>query len=116
MRYTSLPLAVIEAMTIGMPVVALATTELPAVIEDGVSGFVSCDPERLLIGMVRLLADPDLAREMGANARRVAEARFGLDRFRRDWEAAFARARGLALSGAATPAGRLPAPPEGAAR
>src|SRR6266516_6936188 len=31
-RYTSLPLAVIEAMTIGMPVVALATTELPTVI------------------------------------------------------------------------------------
>ena len=29
MRYTSLPLAVVEAMSIGMPVVALATTALP---------------------------------------------------------------------------------------
>ena len=45
MRYTSLPLAVIEAMTIGMPVVALATTALPDVIQDGVNGFVSQDPE-----------------------------------------------------------------------
>lgn len=96
MRYTSLPLAVIEAMTIGMPVVALATTELPAVIEDGVTGFVSCDPERLYGGMRRLLDDHDLARQMGANARRVAAARFGLDRFRRDWDAAFARAIDLA--------------------
>ena len=33
-RYTSLPLAVIEGMTIGMPVVALATTELPTVIRE----------------------------------------------------------------------------------
>jgi hypothetical protein len=103
MRYTSLPLAVIEAMTIGMPVVALATTELPTVIEDGVSGFVSCDPDRLLAGMERLLVDPDLARAMGANARRIAEERFGLARFRRDWEAAFARAGDLALVGAAGP-------------
>ncbi len=96
MRYTSLPLAVIEATTIGMPVVALATTELPTVIEDGVTGFVSCDPDHLHAGMRRLLDDPALAQEMGANARRVAAERFGLDRFRRDWEAAFARAIDLA--------------------
>lgn len=100
MRYTSLPLAVIEAMTIGMPVVALATTELPTVIEDGVTGFVSCNLEHLHAGMRRLLADRDLAREMGANARRVAAERFGLDRFRRDWEAAFARAGDLAAADA----------------
>ncbi len=96
MRYTSLPLAVIEAMTMGMPVVALATTELPTVIEDGVTGFVSCDPAHLHHGMQRLLDDHGLAREMGVNARLVAAERFGLDRFRRDWEAAFARAIDLA--------------------
>src|SRR5207302_10379557 len=60
-RYTSLPLAVIEAMTIGMPVVALATTELPTVIENGVSGFVSCDVEKLVEGMNFLLAHPQAA-------------------------------------------------------
>jgi len=95
MRYTSLPLAVVEAMTIGMPVVALATTELPTVIEDGVSGYVSCDPDLLVDRMRRLLAEPAHARELGANARAVARARFGLDRFARDWNAAFARATEL---------------------
>src|SRR5437764_7467666 len=50
-RYTSLPLAVIEAMTIGMPVVALATTELPTVIENGATGYVSCDIDRLIYAM-----------------------------------------------------------------
>ena len=91
MRYTSLPLAVIEGMTIGMPVIALATTELPTVIENGVTGYVSCDVETLIERMQALLDDPDEARRLGANARRVAQERFGLDRFTRDWNAAFER-------------------------
>jgi glycosyltransferase involved in cell wall biosynthesis len=91
MRYTSLPLAVIEAMTIGMPVVALATTELPTVIRDGETGYVSCDVDDLIERARTLLADPAEARRLGANARAVARERFGLDRFIRDWNAAFAR-------------------------
>lgn len=89
-RYTSLPLAVIEAMTIGMPVVALATTELPTVIEHGKSGYISCDPDALIEHMRYLLAHPQEARIMGAYAQRVARERFGLERFKRDWNAAFA--------------------------
>jgi glycosyltransferase involved in cell wall biosynthesis len=91
-RYTSLPLAVIEAMTIGMPVVALATTELPAVIEHGQNGYCSCDLEELRAGMRRLLDDPAEARRLGANARETARTRFSLDRFARAWNAAFQRA------------------------
>jgi len=90
-RYTSLPLAVIEAMTIGMPVVALATTELPTVIEDGKSGYISCDPDVLIEHMQYLLTHPQEAKTMGAYAQSVARDRFGLDRFKRDWNAAFAR-------------------------
>jgi hypothetical protein len=88
-RYTSLPLAVIEAMTIGMPVVALATTELPSVIEDGVTGFVSCDPAYLTKRMKELIADPLLARNLGEGARETARRRFGLARFVEDWNRAF---------------------------
>lgn len=91
-RYTSMPLAVVEAMTLGMPVVALATTELPTVIEDGVSGYISCDLDVLIARMRRLLDDPAEARRLGDTARRVARERFGLDRFTRDWNAAFASA------------------------
>ena len=88
-RYTSLPLAVIEGMTIGMPVVALATTELPTVIENGRSGFVSCNVDELVEHMRFLLTHPDEARRLGDHASRVARERFGLDRFIRDWNAAF---------------------------
>lgn len=95
-RYTSLPLAAIEALTIGMPVVALATTELPDVIENGVHGYVSNDLHDLITGMRRLVDDHDHARELGANARDLARTRFGLDRFAQDWDAAFAEATALA--------------------
>ncbi|QBD78333.1 glycosyltransferase [Ktedonosporobacter rubrisoli] len=90
-RYTSLPLAVIEAMTLGMPVVALATTELPMVIENGESGYISCDVNALIEHMQRLLADPQEARRLGARAQAIARERFGLERFKRDWNAAFAQ-------------------------
>jgi hypothetical protein len=89
MRYTSLPLAVIEAMTIGMPIVALATTEVPTVIENGVSGYVSCDVDELIERMRELLADRDEARRLGENARQVARERFSIERFAHDWNRAF---------------------------
>ncbi|MDQ2903496.1 MAG: glycosyltransferase family 4 protein [Ktedonobacteraceae bacterium] len=89
-RYTSLPLAVIEAMTIGMPVVALATTELPTVIENGESGYLSCNIDELISHMQFLLTNRGEARRLGQNARAVAHERFGLDRFTRDWNEAFA--------------------------
>ena len=98
MRYTSLPLAVIEAMTIGMPVVALATTALPTVIEHGVSGYVSCDMDELTHHMRALLADRALAERLGAHARRVALDRFNLTRFIREWNAAFAEVIGPVFS------------------
>jgi hypothetical protein len=101
MRYTSLPLAVIEAMTLGMPVVGLATTALPTAIEHGVSGFLSCDLDELLDGMRALLADRDLARRMGAAAAETARSRFGLERFAADWERAFALAGGARAHAAA---------------
>src|SRR6266480_1179871 len=89
-RYTSLPLAVIEAMTIGMPVVALATTELPTVILHGETGYISCDIDALIEHMRYLLSDYEEAARMGRNARAVAQERFGLDRFISDWNRAFA--------------------------
>ena len=95
LRYTSLPLAVIEGMTLGMPVVALATTELPTVIEHGVSGFISCDINELVACMRELLASHGLARSIGDCARQVALERFNMERFAADWNAAFARVTGI---------------------
>lgn len=84
-RYTSLGLAVIEAMMIGLPVVGLATTELATVIEDGVSGYIDTDVDRLVACMQDLLADATLAARLGRGARRRACERFHIGRFIADW-------------------------------
>ena len=99
-RYTSLGLALCEAMMVGMPIVGLATTELPAVVENGVSGYTSTDPAPLIEAMRALLADAAEARRLGEGARRFALERFNIDRFTRDWDEAFRLvAGGRALAG-----------------
>jgi glycosyltransferase involved in cell wall biosynthesis len=91
-RYTSLALAVCEAMMLGMPVVALATTEYATAIENGVSGYADTSVERLIDRMRELLADPEEARRLGEGARRTALERFGIERFVRDWNHALVEA------------------------
>ena len=75
-RWTSLGLAIVEAMTIGMPIVGLATTELATVIRNGENGFVHTDTHALIDAMQHLLRDPAEARRLGEGARRTALERF----------------------------------------
>ncbi len=84
-RYTSLGLGILEAMAAAVPVVGLATTELPTVVRDGIDGFIDTDLSRLVRDGRRLLTDRPLALEMGARVRERVAARFGIDRFVRDW-------------------------------
>jgi glycosyltransferase involved in cell wall biosynthesis len=83
-RWTSLGLALIEAMLLAMPVVALATTEVPDVVPAD-AGVVSTQPSVLARGVERFLWDPADAQVTGKRARDAALARFGLDRFLADW-------------------------------
>ena len=84
-RWTSLGLSLIEAMALGMPVVALATTEVPEAVP-ATAGVVSTDVSELRAGLARLIDDPDEARARGGAARRAAVDRFGLGRFLGDWD------------------------------
>ncbi len=85
-RYTSLGLAVVEAMTLGLPVVGLATTEMVSVVRNGVNGFVDTRPERLFEVMKVLLEDPALAARWGEAARKTALERFSIQRFASEWD------------------------------
>jgi hypothetical protein len=84
-RWTSLGLSLIEAMHLGMPVVALATTEAPDAVPPA-AGVLSTRVDRLAQGARDLLADHDRAREAGLAARAAALERFGLQRFLDDWD------------------------------
>ena len=95
-RYTSLGLAVIEAMAIGLPVVGLATTEMATVIDNGINGYIDTDVERLIGRMDRLLQDAPLARRLGERARETARERFGIERFCADWNRVLERVCGSA--------------------
>lgn len=89
-RYTSLGLAVIEALHAGLPVVGLATTELASVIDSGNNGFVDTRMPRLVGVMRELLRDRALAGLWGQAGQRLARERFGIDRFVADWLDVFA--------------------------
>ena len=88
-RWTSLGLSLIEAMQLGMPVVALATTEAPSAIPPR-AGAVSTDVRALNDALRAFHDDPAAAREAGACGREYARARYGLARFHRDWDALLA--------------------------
>ncbi len=88
-RYTSLGLSVCEAMMIGMPVIGLATTEMPAAVQNGITGYVDTDVNRLIECMKDLLRDPAEAARLGKAARNYAREHFSIERFAHDWDRVF---------------------------
>ncbi len=84
-RWTSLGLSLLEAMHLGMPVVALATTEVTRAVPPG-TGVVSTSPRVLAEAVRHYLSDPRAALEDGRRARQAALERYGLKRFLADWD------------------------------
>jgi hypothetical protein len=84
-RWTSLGLALIEAMMSGLPVLALSTTEVPEAVPPE-AGLVTCDLQALRTTARRWLDDPAESRQRGLAARQHALARYGLKKFLDDWD------------------------------
>lgn len=84
-RYTSLGLSVCEAMMVGMPVIGLATAEMPVTVENNYSGFIHTNVDYLVDKMKLLLEEPKKALKLGEGAAETATRKFGIDRFSKDW-------------------------------
>jgi hypothetical protein len=84
-RWTSLGLSLLEAMHLGMPVVAVGATEAAAAVPDG-AGVVSARLDALQDAVRVLVHEPELARQTGLRARQAALDRYGLPRFLDDWD------------------------------
>ncbi|UBU09622.1 glycosyltransferase [Nonomuraea gerenzanensis] len=85
-RWTSLGLALIEAMTLGMPVVALAATEAIEAVPPE-AGVLSTKVHLLADALHAFAEDPESAAQAGKAARAAALSRYGLHRFLADWDA-----------------------------
>jgi len=81
-----LPLTVLEAMAMGLPVVATPVMGTAEVIRDGVDGFLvpPKDVEGLRVALTRLAQCPKLRLTVGKNARERIQAAFGLERVARE--------------------------------
>lgn len=77
------PNIVLEAFSVGIPVIASATPVLRELIEDQVTGFLvpPCDPVILARTITNLLANPDECQAMRVRQREVYRKRFTLERY-----------------------------------
>ncbi len=84
-------LTLLEAMAVGLPVVATKVGGTPEAVEDGVTGLLvpPGDPAALAAAIRRLRADPALARRLGEAGRRRVEQHFDVVRMVRNYEALY---------------------------
>ncbi|MGQ9697851.1 MAG: glycosyltransferase, partial [Armatimonadota bacterium] len=94
--HEGLPLALLEAMSAGLPVVATAVGGVPRAVEHGVSGFV-CPPgdaETLSSLILHLLEHRELRAVVGRNARVRVESHFSVERMVAGYKDIYEAARG----------------------
>jgi glycosyltransferase involved in cell wall biosynthesis len=89
--FEGLPVAVLEAMALGRPVVATAVGGVPDLVAPGASGILvePRDPVGLAAAVDTLLDDPAGARLIGANATEVIQQHYGLQAMVRSIESVY---------------------------
>ena len=72
-----------EAMSVGLPVVATNVGGIPEIIEDNVSGILipSCNPELLAKSIASLCRNPETREKMGAKGKELIAQKFRVSDF-----------------------------------
>ncbi len=111
--YEGLPLAAIESLAAGRPVIATAVDGTPEIVVDGKTGLLvpPGDPVPLAQAICRMLREPELRRSLGRAGRLCVQERFGqerqIERTQELYLAAFERRRAKA-KGSVVQEGRKP--------
>jgi glycosyltransferase involved in cell wall biosynthesis len=81
-RMDGIPVALMEALAAGLPVIASRLSGIPELIRDGETGLLvhPGDSADLARAFLRLLADPDATIERARAGRRLIEAEFDIER------------------------------------
>ncbi len=96
--WISCPKTILEAMSVGCPIVTTATTSLPDIIEDGINGYISHDPNELREKLIFLLENPEKGLELGVKARETIKENFDIKTFVSSFNNAFEATVGQASS------------------
>ena len=84
-RWTSLGLSLLEAMFLGLPVVALATTGAVEAVPPG-AGVLATSVNTLVEAVRGYVEDPAAAGAAGRAGRAAVVERYGVERFVKDWD------------------------------
>jgi len=104
--------AVIEAMALGLPVVASDIPALREVVEAGYNAELvpAGSPHELARAISALLDDPERAQSFGARSRQIFEARFTLDRCTERMLDLYEKVAAMATGGTTRTPRRVPSP------
>lgn len=74
----AMPLTILEAMMMGLPIVATRWRGLPDLIDDGVEGYLVPirKPDEIAQAIIKLLGDHEMKKLMGKNGRRKYEEKY----------------------------------------
>ena len=88
-------LAILEAMSFRLPIIATRWRGIPILVQDGISGFLVPvkDVELLACRIEQLVEDPTLRSEMGIKGREIFLKHYSLQRHQDDLERMFALVR-----------------------
>jgi sugar transferase (PEP-CTERM/EpsH1 system associated) len=91
--WEGLPIALLEAMAAGLPVVATRVGGVPEVVVDGATGLLVPPraPEALSKAILKLLQDPDLRQKMGQAGQERVREYFSVERMVEETEALYER-------------------------
>lgn len=93
--HSPVPTVLLEAMACGCAIVSTANCMIPDIIENGVNGLISNDPQELRSYLEMLLNNDSVAEKLGNNARKTIEERYSLKRFTESWNRSFQLATNL---------------------
>ncbi len=108
-RWEAMPLAVLEAMHCGLPVVTTDVGDLPDVVQDGQTGFVvAAEDPAALAAACRALVDPLVRERLGRNAQARARESFSVAAMAASYDGVYRRATARSVRGRRWWAGRRP--------
>jgi hypothetical protein len=88
--HSPVPMSLMEAMACGCAIVSTETCMIPEIIENGVNGILSNDPDTLRFHLEKLINDPEMCEEMGKKAQETIQE-YNLDNFTEKWNSLFNR-------------------------